>query len=429
VRSRRSPRRGAGRPAGRVCARRSVRRGPAGRTRSGRDWPGRVVARPFGLTDGQREVLWDRFRLALWPGEITAVVGPSGAGKSVLLDAIAARVPRAIRLQPGRLGRLRRPAVDLLAGPLTDRLDLLSRCGLAEATALVCPARRLSGGQRHRLALAVALGEAKRRGEPTVVLADEFAATLDETTAEVLCAQIRRLVRGSELSLVVASARATGGWLEALAPDRIVVKPLGEPAKVLPGPQADAAGLAEGAGGCRLAGALARLAGLPVERGSLADYRALGRYHYLAGPPAAHKRVYVLRVPSWQRRLGTPARAAVLVVSPPLTLCRGRNAALPRRYTTPSLSAGLRRLNREVETISRVVVHPMYRGCGLAVRLVRHVLATARTPLVEALAVMGGVNPFFERAGLFSFGRFQGRRPYVYYLGRRHARPRPGDEA
>ena len=55
--------------------------------------------------------------------------------------------------------------------------------------------------------------------------------------------------------------------------------------------------------------------------------------------------------------------------------------------------------------ISRVVVHPQWRGLGLAVRLVRHALATAVTPYTEAIAAMGKVHPFFEKAGMTAYHR------------------------
>jgi ABC-type ATPase with predicted acetyltransferase domain len=58
-----------------------------------------------------------------------------------------------------------------------------------------------------------------------------------------------------------------------------------------------------------------------------------------------------------------------------------------------------------MRTISRVIVHPVFRSAGLAVRLVRHVLEHAETPYVEALAVMGRVHPFFKRAGMVEFDR------------------------
>ncbi len=46
------------------------------------------------------------------------------------------------------------------------------------------------------------------------------------------------------------------------------------------------------------------------------------------------------------------------------------------------------------------MIHPQYRGIGLAHWLVRETLELAGTPLVEAMAVMGKVNPFFEKAGM-----------------------------
>jgi GNAT superfamily N-acetyltransferase len=62
-------------------------------------------------------------------------------------------------------------------------------------------------------------------------------------------------------------------------------------------------------------------------------------------------------------------------------------------------------LNAEVRCISRVVVDPRWRGLGLAVRLVKAALAEPTTPITEALAAMGRVNPFFERAGMTAYPR------------------------
>jgi len=61
-------------------------------------------------------------------------------------------------------------------------------------------------------------------------------------------------------------------------------------------------------------------------------------------------------------------------------------------------------LNANVRCISRVIVEPRYRGIGLGVRLVRETLPLAGVPVVEAIAAMGEVNPFFEKAGMMRFG-------------------------
>jgi len=354
----------------------------------------------------RRQELYDGFELEIAPGQIVAVIGPSGAGKSVLLRAVAKRFPQAVWLTDGAFTRTDRPVVSAVgAGPLSERLEILSRCGLAEAAVLLTPARHLSGGQRHRLALAAALHKAARAPASGLVIAAAFASSLDGATAEMLCRRIRKLIRpGSRTALLLATPREE--LLDALQPDKVIVKPLNSPPIEHGREQSSSFGPEA----------------WPIVEGTIADYDALGRFHYLGGRPAAHKRVYVIHAPAGASAWGGPEIAAVLVVSPPLTCCRGRNAALPGRYTRPSRAAALARLNAEMEWISRVVVHPIYRACGLAVRLVRRTVTTAHTPMVEALAVMGAVNPFFERAGMTCYGPFEGRLPYWYYLGH-HAGP------
>jgi len=392
----------------------SVRLGGWGRLPAESRW----VAGMFGLGDETGQTLYDDFEVTVRPGQIVAVIGPSGAGKSVLLREVRRQVGGAIVLDAASLVRSGRSALALLGGAsrsrsvrnraatLAGRLAILARTGLAEARALVMPARALSGGQMHRLAIAEALYRARLSGKPRLVIADEFAAVLDPATAKALCRQVRRLVDGdnSPIGLLVATPRTE--LLPALRPDRLIVKPLGRPARLIESPS-----FASDTGP----------AAWPIEAGTIRDYDELGGFHYLAGRPAAHKRVYVLRAPQAERWRCGPDIAAVLVVSPPLMNCRGRNAALLGRYTRCSRRRGLRRLNAELEAVSRVIVHPIYRGCGLAIRMVRHALATAQTPLVEALAVMGRLHPFFEKAGMYSYGCFDGKKRYVYYLGHRAA--------
>ncbi|MBE3071110.1 MAG: hypothetical protein IMZ66_12815 [Planctomycetes bacterium] len=88
----------------------------------------------------------------------------------------------------------------------------------------------------------------------------------------------------------------------------------------------------------------------------------------------------------------------------PLSLA-GRNRATGGRYS----AAGMGRVmtaalvNRELRIVSRVVITPNWRGLGLAERLVRETLPRVGTPYVEALAAMGHVHPFFERAGMTAY--------------------------
>jgi ABC-type ATPase with predicted acetyltransferase domain len=72
-------------------------------------------------------------------------------------------------------------------------------------------------------------------------------------------------------------------------------------------------------------------------------------------------------------------------------------------------------VNERVRTISRVIVHPQFRGVGVASGLVRRVCEECPTRWVEAFAVMGRVNPFFVKAGMREFRSVGDGRP-VYYL-------------
>jgi len=367
-----------------------------GRSRS-RDC--RSLRELFGVREGGHR-LYEDFELTIKPGEVVAVCGPSGAGKSLLLRAVARKARGCCRVRTGDLAQKSQPAVECLTGgTLAQRLDLLSRCGLAEAPVLATPARCLSGGQMYRLAVARALHEAARRKAQVLILADEFGAAVDEATAAVLARQLRRIISSSDrLALLVATVQPE--LLVHLKPDRLLVKPLNQPPRWVRPPRGRGIDPSD----------------WPIEEGSIRDYRGLESFHYLAGPPAAHKRVYVVRAPRKWAQAGGTDLAAVCVVSPPVLRVRARNIATGGRYMLGADGDGVGRLNREVECISRVIVHPVYRSCGLAARLVRHAMDQARAPVVESMAVMGRVHPMFERAGMDPWPGLGCHRPYVYYL-------------
>ena len=89
----------------------------------------------------------------------------------------------------------------------------------------------------------------------------------------------------------------------------------------------------------------------------------------------------------------------------------------------PRSADKLAALNRQLWLLSRVVLHPTYRGAGVAAAFVRRACQTCPVPWIETLSAMGRVNPFFERAGFVRVGVIRkgprSRGPSGAYGGRR----------
>ena len=151
---------------------------------------------------------------------------------------------------------------------------------------------------------------------------------------------------------------------------------------------------------------------LQIVPGCLDDYKELAHLHYRdsrLGPFAA---IFAIRP---TKALGV--QAVVRLRSPPI----GTETVGVIVYTMPSpglelrniatdnLFAGLDRatrlalVNKNIRCISRVIIKPRFRGLGLASRLVRETMPEMGVPIIEAMAVMGLVNPFFEKAGMTAY--------------------------
>jgi len=136
-------------------------------------------------------------------------------------------------------------------------------------------------------------------------------------------------------------------------------------------------------------------ASLAIERGTFADYRELERFHYVAKRPAVWAGVWR----AVYRRDDNVRVIAVGVLSHPVPSCAARQGALRlggARYE----ASRIRWLNANLRTISRVIVHPQFRGIGVAGELVRVICAESGVRYVEAMAQMGSVVPLFERGGM-----------------------------
>ena len=193
------------------------------------------VSRTFGAVDALRQASWNAAAAS-----VTCVLGPNGAGKSTAVE-IAAGLQRpdagrvtvlgtapwgapaghrarvGVMLQDGGLPQAARPVALLthLARFYAAPWPVNQLCQRLDITAFArTPVRRLSGGQRTRLALAAALV-----GRPHVLFLDEPTSGLDPHARRV-AHRIVREVADSGTAVVLSTH--TFDEAERLA-DRVVI--------------------------------------------------------------------------------------------------------------------------------------------------------------------------------------------------------------
>jgi GNAT superfamily N-acetyltransferase len=128
--------------------------------------------------------------------------------------------------------------------------------------------------------------------------------------------------------------------------------------------------------------------------GSRSDWPYFARWHYRSHHVGFVRRVTLL----WH---GAEPIGICVFTTPAIALRqRSRYFGLTGRWSRVKLQA----LNRQLVTLSRVVLHPTYRGAGIAASFIRESCRSCPWPWIETLAEMGRLNPFFERAGFRRVG-------------------------
>jgi tungstate transport system ATP-binding protein len=188
----------------------------------------------------------DHVSLTLQPGAPTVLIGPNGSGKTTLLRVAmgllapsqgaitwggVADVPplrraivfqRPVMLRRSVAGNVRyaMKAAGLAAEHRDARLaELLTLVGLADLASR--PARRLSGGEQQRLALARALAR-----DPTVLFLDEPTASLDPAATKYV-EDLVRAIAGRGIKVVMAThdlgeARRLAGEIVLMHRGRVI---------------------------------------------------------------------------------------------------------------------------------------------------------------------------------------------------------------
>jgi hypothetical protein len=142
---------------------------------------------------------------------------------------------------------------------------------------------------------------------------------------------------------------------------------------------------------------------LQVVPGTFDDYRQLAHYHYRNGSLGPTAGLFALKPVSPLSGLSRKDTVGVIVYTMPTARLELRNVAAGNFFAGLDRSTQLALINENIRCISRVIIEPRFRGLGLAIRLVRETMPQLNVPIIEAMAVMGAVNPFFEKAGMKAF--------------------------
>lgn len=194
----------------------------------------RKVQQAFGVNrDMLCTKLFKDISFDINPGDVVLLCGPSGAGKTTLLNLLKQQLTNPDKLPEGCSGEIKvptgatvkileplrnsQPLVNSLGHfPFEHTLYALNISGLAEAHLYIKHFNELSNGQRYRAMVAKLIASGVN-----IWIADEFCATLDPITANIVSKNIRRCAKRHGVTVILAAAN----WSEfiyELKPDKII---------------------------------------------------------------------------------------------------------------------------------------------------------------------------------------------------------------
>jgi len=335
-----------------------------------------IVSEAFGLGIDEEKLftLYDNVPLTIYDGDVVYITGDSGGGKSCLMKLLQSKLSI---INPDNVASMSdltisgdEVLVENIGKDINQALEILSLVGLGDAFIMLRQYNQLSDGQRYRYAIGKMLNSSAN-----IWFIDEFCATLDRDTAKVISYNIQKIARRLGKTIFVATTHQD--IEEDLNPSLKVKKNFGGTVEIIRRPFEKRW--------------FSMTDQITFRLGTWKDYldSNLGQFHY-----RDHNRpVGVINV--FLAEVNNNTIGVLVTKYPPLEL-QERNYETNKRYTKH-----YKDLNRDVETISRVIIHPKFRGIGLGTRLVKEYLNSERSrKIVETIAVMAKFNPFFEKAGM-----------------------------
>ena len=196
-----------------------------------------------------------------------------------------------------------------------------------------------------------------------------FGACLDRDTAKIIAFNLQKIARQQGKAVIAATTH--GDLFDDLNPSVHVLKRFGEEIQISYYPN-------EPTVECSL------VQEMRIDRGTMASWRKLSNFHYRGHNVAVPRKIFQL--------IRGEELCGVIVYSYPPPSCYGRRLVLPHMT--------MQEMNKKLNIINRIVIHPKYRTIGLGAKLIHETLPLSGTPYVELIAVMAKYNPFAENAGM-----------------------------
>jgi len=330
-----------------------------------------IISDAFGLgIDDEKEfVIYDNFVLNIKKGDIVYITGDSGSGKTILLKYIKEQMDN-ISLNDLNI-EFDEILIDNIGKNISEAIRILSLVGLNDAYLFLRRYCELSDGQKYRYKIAKLIDS----GKDTWVL-DEFCSTLDREMAKIISFNIQKLARKLDKTLIVATCHID---LEKdLSPNVRVDKRFENDVKISYNKS--------------ISNKCSVTKDLYIKPCSLDDIKSLLNFHYKNTLVSFVKQIYGLYK-------GNNLIGCIVYTTPKIKL-HGRFLVFGKKYLLDKGHPNMDKINQDIVTIARVVIHPKYRSIGLGQKIVRDTLNLTGYKIVETIATMAKYNPFFEKAGM-----------------------------